>query len=370
MNKFSFFLLFFLSILLLGLFGGFAAPVLAGAQMGDVETAHLDEMDLLPSPSTFTTVNASSGDVQIQTIPPLLGVTFQINGQKLFSDANGFASIHISEPGLYRLYILTDEYKNPSQRIEFGRWLGEAYELYRDVKVPNPRPIQVGLNVFDLVSQSFTDLKGVPIDTNRVQEFTIRSTQGDLFTFEDGRPHWIPASRVTRRIGGLQAVKLLYSVLNVTVDGSNVVNQSQQRFYAEPNSVWPISLLFYSLRISTRDAMFGSPVMGAVNIEFPDGHTKNYPLDNAGMVEIDSLARGDYFMELTNISGISNRVPVALSRTQEVSTSVITYLDLIVLGLTAVLVMVGLLVYGRPWLVTSLLKNKQPIKESQPFLEM
>jgi hypothetical protein len=208
------------------------------------------------------------------------------------------------------------------------------------------------------------DLNGLPVDPKRISEFTIRSAQGDMFVLNDGQPRWIPASRVARRVNGLEETQLLYSVLSVTVDGSNVVNQSQQRFFTYPIENWPISLLLYSMRINAKDGLFGTPVGKSVNVKFPDGHVENYPLDQAGMVEIHSLARGIYTTELVGVNGLNNRTPVALSRNQDVTTKVVTYLDLAVVGALGLFIALGLLLYGRPSLLHILRKNQQTVQES------
>jgi hypothetical protein len=214
----------------------------------------------------------------------------------------------------------------------------------------------VGLNIYHQVGQTFLDLNGNPVDPARIDEFMIRSAQGDVFVFSDGTSRWIPASRIARRVTGLEETKLLYSVISVTIDGSNVVNQSQQRFYTHPNETWPISLLLYSLHISAVDGMFGSPVGKSVNVEYPDGKIVNYPLNRAGAVDIQSLARGTYYIELVGANGMSNRLPVALSRNQQVNTKVITYLDMAVVAMLGMVVALGLLLYGRPWILYAILR--------------
>jgi hypothetical protein len=315
--------------------------------------------------STSTTLKILPTDVRIQTVPPIPGIPFQMNGTQFVSGENGIADIKIDKIGQYRLEVLADQYHSTSKRIEFARWLDESYQPYQDIQVPTDKVIQVGFNVYHLVGQSFLDLEGLPVDPTRIKEFTIRSAQGDMFVLNDGQPRWIPASRVARRVNGLEETQLLYSVIGVTVDGSNVVNQSQQRFFTYPVENWPISLLLYSLRISAKDGLFGSPVGKSVNLQFPDGHVENYPLDQNGTVEIHSLARGNYSTELVGTYGLSSRTPVALSRNQDVSTKVVTYLDLAAVGLLGVIVALGLLLYGRPSLLNLRKKNQQTTRESE-----
>jgi hypothetical protein len=421
MRKSSLFYMFFCSLLLLTAGSGFVTPVLAGApanigfRTGSVITLvkpndptpnqsfkvasmnnNLSGQSGVDKPVTFTqfskTLNAGTymlgashkdrdfaafpsstsmgilpNEVQIQVVPPISGIVFEINGKKFISGADGLASVQINEPGEYKLYVLLDEYDDPSQHIEFGRWLAEeSYELYQNIQVPTHGVIALGLNVYNLVGQSFVDLDGSPVSSERIKKVSFRSTQGDLFDFPDGQPRWIPASRIARRINGLEQVNLLYSVLNVTVDGSNVVNQAQQRFYAHPNEIWSISLLFYSLQVNATDALFGFSVGKSVDLKFPDGQIKNYPLSETGAAEIHSLARGDYSIEFKGTNGLANPTPIALSRNQEVNTKIITYLDLATVGLLGALVMLGLLIYGRPSIVGFLRKNDQSVK-SQSF---
>ena len=120
--------------------------------------------------------------------------------------------------------------------------------------MPSDTIIQVGLNIFHKVNLKFVDLDGFPVDPSRITSISIRSIQGDVFTLKPGDTPWLPASRTARYQTGLEKTDLLYSVNSVTIDGSNVVNSAQQRFYAKTDDTWSISLLLYSLHITARDA--------------------------------------------------------------------------------------------------------------------
>jgi hypothetical protein len=318
----------------------------------------------LLAPSTFSVILVIlPAQVHVQTVPPLAGVTFQMDGRQFVSGDDGIASIWIDTIGTYRLDALIDLYNSPAKRIQFGRWSEESYELNRLVRVPAEKVVQVGLNVYHQVSQKYVDLDGFPVDPARISSIKIKSAQGDTFELKPDQITWLPASRVARRGNGLEETKLLYSVISVNIDGSNVVNQAQQRFYANPNDRWPISLLLYTLRINAKDGLFGSPVGKTANIEFPNGQIKNYPLDKLGQVEIHSLARGIYKIELTGTNGLNSIIPVALSRNQDVSAKVITYLDVGVVGCLGFALALGLILYGRPWLIHIFTKKKAPVMQ-------
>jgi len=324
-------------------------------------TATSNASSTLAESSATTTLRVLPAEVRLQTIPAIEGVSFELDGRRFVSRADGSASIQVDEVGEYELHVFAEEYAAPGERLEFGRWLQESYSPTQTVRVPEEDVIQVGLNVFHLVGQSFVDPEGKSVDDGRISSFTIRSIQGDVFEFTDGQPRWIPSSRTARRINGLEETKLLYSVIEVMVNGSNLVNQSQQRFYAQAEDDWEISLLFYSMRVGAQDGLFGTPVGESVNLEFPDGSVHNYPLNENGIAEIDSLPRGIYTIDFVGIKGMSNPTPVALSRDQVVNTKVITNLDMAVVGALGLILALGLLLYGRPWLLTSLWGKKKPV---------
>lgn len=292
----------------------------------------------------------------VQTTPAVEGVAFAVGGRRFYSNDEGLARISIDKVGHYNLQVLTEEYKNPTQKVEFGRWLEEIYVPNRDLYIPKDTFVQVGLNIFQMMGQNFVDLDGFPVDPSRITQFTFRSLQGDSFTFPDGKPRLIPASRVSRWTSILVETKIYYSVTGVMINGSNVVNQSQQRFFTSPDGTWDISVILYSLHVNARDGLFGFPVGKSVTLEYPDGLTANINLDANGSATVHSLARGTYYITINGTSGMKNRTPVALSKNQVVNSKILTSLDLsLAVGLLAAAAL-GLLLIGRPWLVKPLLQ--------------
>lgn len=286
---------------------------------------------------------------QLQTVPPVPGVTFQIAGQQFVTGADGSAVVMVPQAGTYDLQVITDTYHDPYRRVEFSRWLSESFQPTRQLHMPTKSPVvQVGLDVYMLVGEKFAAPDGSPVDPKRITEFSIRSLQGDSFTFHDGQPRWIPASRVTRRrSGGLEPVDLLYTVTSVMVDGSNVVNKAQQQFFAKPNATWEISLLFYSMRVHASDALFGFPIGKELRLILPNSQVQMYPLDSSGTAEVHSLARGQYHFQIAGAPGFSALAPVTLSKDQDLNTKVISYLDMAAVLVAGLLIALGLLIYGR-----------------------
>jgi hypothetical protein len=294
--------------------------------------------------TSFTILPAN---VRVLTVPATPGITFNVGGENFVSGPDGIADVAIGNPGNYKLSVLTNLYNSPDQRITFSRWLDEVYTPYETIQVPSDKVLEVGLNTYQHVGETFVDLSGYQVNAQRVKQFTIRSAQGDLFTFTNGNPAWIPATRVSRFQSGLVVTNLEYSVINLQVDGSDVVNKSQQRFYAHPNDNWKISLILYTLNIRANDGLFGSSVGKSVNLVYPDGHVQNFALDANGSAGIHGLARGNYTVQVLKDKGLKQIIPVALSRSQTVDINVPTSLDLaVVLGL-GLLVGLSLIVFPR-----------------------
>lgn len=330
-------------------------------------TASFNGAHLLDPSSANTVLNIKPAKVLVQTVPATAGIKFKMDERTFVTGENGLTSVQIYKVGTYRLEVLIDAFQAPEKQVKFGRWSEESYIPARDVRVPGNDVVQVGLNIFHQVKQTFVDLDGYPVDPSRISGITIKSAQGDVFNFTSPQTSWIPTSRTARREQGLEETKLQYSVISVMIDGSNVVNQAQQRFYANPNDNWTISLILYTLHIDARDGLFGSPVGKSVNLQFPDGHIKNYPLDKSATIDIHSLARGIYHVELDGTNGMNSNIPVALSRNQELSVKVITYLDMAVVSGISAAFALGLLFYGRPWLLHFLVKKKTAITQERTW---
>ncbi len=322
-------------------------------------TAYFKGAHLLDPASSAITFIVLPTTVTIQTIPAVEGITFQMYGQHFTSGPDGFARIQINQAGQYRLDVLLDQYHNPSQQIVFGRWMDDTYQPYRVVNVPDNDVIQVGLNIYHRVSLKFVDLDGYPVDPSRISTINIRSVQGDFFELKPTDTPWLPASRTARRLSGLDETDLLYSINSVTIDGSNVVNSAQQRFYVKADDTWSITLLLYSINISSRDGLFASPIGKSVDLIFPDGQIKNYPLDQSGDLQVHALARGIYHIAVQGVNGLGTSTPVALSRNQVVRLNILTATDGKVAGGAAILFGLGLIVYGRARILVNLFRRKK-----------
>jgi hypothetical protein len=285
--------------------------------------------------------------ITVQTVPPLLGVVFSLDGEMFQSGHDGIARIWVDQPGSYQMDLLSFDQDQPGVEIDFQGWEPESFEESLVVNIPGTTAIQTGFILSFLVDLKFVDLDGMSIEPDRVTSVSIRSSDGRRYTLTPKQKYWLPSNGILRRLTGLDSVTVNHSVQGVKVDGSNVVNRGQQRFILSRDGPVQIELLLYSLNISSKDPIFGFPVGEGVTLEAPDGETQYYSFESDGSVNIDFLARGLYTAKLQNPPGISMPVPIMLSRSQELLLPVITFLDIFLfLGLVFVTAF-SLLIFGR-----------------------
>ena len=148
----------------------------------------------------------------IYTVPPVPGVIFRLNGQTYETDENGIANIEVDTSGVFTLEVLPINTSNlPSNiRMEFARWNDNVFTQKRQVYFPRDRLLEVGFTVSYQVNQEFFDTTGSPVDPARIDSLTVRGV-GNTFTFDKAGPIWLPANRLTRRIGErLESEEILY----------------------------------------------------------------------------------------------------------------------------------------------------------------
>jgi hypothetical protein len=289
----------------------------------------------------------------IYTVPPVPGLTFKLNNRTYVTDETGVANIEVNTSGVFTLEVMNiDEGTLPSNiRMEFARWNDNVFTQKRQVYFPRNRRLEVGFTVSYQVSQEFFDSKGQPVAPDRVDSMTVRGV-GSTFTFDKAGPIWLPANRLTRRIGErLQSEEILYYFREILVDGANVVNKSEQRFRIRPDDVWPVEVLLYSARFSARDAMFRFPIGKGVALTYPDGHTEELLFSDPEKAEVvaTGLARGSYSARIIGAGGSAPPTPVHLSRDQDVELLMLSYLDIsLIIGIPLIIALAFFFI-GRPY---------------------
>ena len=297
---------------------GLAAAIQAQAALGAVITG--------PTKPRRCAV-AGTQVLRVRTVPALEGVRFELSGRPFSSDRKGIAEIAVTQCGTYSLRVFPSRSAAPGKRTKFARWADEAFEPIRSVLVARSREIQVGFDVEYLVKETFIDLAGKPVAASRVTRVGQSNSMGTRTTFPAGKPQWLAGSRIMRRVNGLEATEILYSVRSVIVDGTNVVRQAQQRFYPTRTRHFRIRLLLYSAEISARDRLFNFPIGSSLVLTYPDGHREHHKLSSSAELTLRSLPRGSYEVEI-KAPGLKSKIPIALTRNQVVVLKVVSYIDL------------------------------------------
>jgi hypothetical protein len=332
--------------------GRAAMPILRDLEAGTykMSVVHSGSPQLKPA-SVVKDLVITPAVFEVRVVPPLAGVRFELDGREFSSDANGIARTSVEKAGVHRVTVLSNQKDQPTIRWQFSRWGPDIFLDGRDVRIPAERATDAGFDVTYLVTPAFVDLAGRPVDPERITSLTLQSSHGARYTFPNGRPQWLQANRLTRRLQGIEQIRISYSVESVIVDGSNVVNQSQQRFFVKPNDEWPIELLLYSARFTARDALFGFPIGSGVRLEYPSGHIEEIAFGKNAAITVRSLVRGSYRVSVAGVLGLASATPVALSRDQQVDLLVLSYLDIAVVAMLMAVLAIGLIYVGRPQLL-------------------
>jgi putative transposase len=292
----------------------------------------------------------------IRTVPPLAGIQLLFNNKVYTSNETGIISISVEERRTYPLKILQPEEGalSPDKHVTFSHWNDDVFEPNRQIQIFRSRDLEAGFIVSYRVKQIFVDSAGQLIDPTRISMMILKAA-GKTLTFEDAGAHWLPGNQLSSRVDrSLESSPIFYYVRNITIDSVNVVSEGQQRFHVRRNAVWPIKLLVYSARFSASDAMFHFPIGSGIRLEHPDGRSEDILFESAGDLKIGSLPRGLYHATVIGARGMAPPTPLALSQSQDVELLVVSHLDMAVFFLVGVSLALGLLFFGRPQLVTSL----------------
>src|SRR6266542_1258810 len=270
-------------------------------------------------------------DTIVETIPPTPNLPIVYGGITYSTDRHGVALLPPQLIGRPRVPPTTF---SAGRRAVFQRWYGRSVRL------------RAALDIYYRVRLRYVDLRGRLVDPDTVDSIQIRSSIGER-SHPASRILWLRGTRVVPLNGGLESKPIYYTIERVVVGGSNVVNESQQKFFPARERGVTVQLLFYRARFRSRDAFFGFVVGDKIRLTFPQGTTRRYRLGADGTVVLPSLPRGNYHVEVEG-GGFSLGGPVALSRDQDVKVGVISYLDVTIAAAALALFAVGLPLIRRP----------------------
>jgi hypothetical protein len=303
--------------------------------------------------------------IAIYTVPAMPGISFKLNNRVYTSDENGVAELDITTSGIYTLEVLppNEDDLPANTKLEFARWNDNIFTASRKIYLPVARKLEAGFLVSYQMNQNFYDTRNQLVDPKRVSSMVIRGI-GNTYTLNKAGPIWLPSNRLTRRVGErLESQEIVYYFRDITIDGANVINRSEQRFHIHPDDTWPIQVLLYSANFTARDAMFHFPIGKGIELTYPDGHKEKFLFnaDNKQIV-VSSLARGSYSAKIIGIGGSAPPTPIYLSRDQDVELLMLSYLDIALIIGIPLSIALAFFFIGRPyWL--RVVRNPSKYKE-------
>ena len=299
---------------------------------------------------------------EVRTVPPLPDVTILIGEQRIRTDARGIARVLVQKSGAVSATVLPYESPDPNVRAVFIRWSDDVASATRRINVVNGAMLQIGFEVSHPVQPRFVEESaGRQVNVNRLSQIMLVNSLGEAVPITVG-VQWLKANRITRHDNVLRAAALSYQLLNVTVDGVNVVNEGQQKYKVAPRDLrWTMKLQMHDLTVTTRDALFGFPIGSGVRVTYPMGQLQDVALDASGRMRMESLSRGSYTVTVQGGFFIRAPTPVALSRSQFVDLPVISYLDV---GIVVVALM-GLALFVLLWGRSQLFARRAPLRRTQ-----
>jgi hypothetical protein len=291
---------------------------LALALLAPVSTAAAPPANL---PGAIT----ANGLVRVSTVPLVPGIRMTVDGHRYVTDARG--TVTLRQATIPRIRVRPTIIA-PGVEARFTRW-------YRG---------RIALAYWYRMKPRFFGPRG-PV-TDRISEFRMHSSIGLRYVRTDLGAFWLQGTRIVPFAEGLRKKVISYAVDGVMVDGTNVVNRSQQRFVPSRSTRLDVRLLFNVAKFSARDAIFHFPVGSGVRLQYPNGSTRVMRFGEKSIVVVPGLPRGQYHVKVIG-GGWSPFRPVAVSRNQDVTLALITYLDVGVIAFVLLMLCAGVFVYRR-----------------------
>ena len=273
---------------------------------------------------------AAQTPATIQTVPPVPGMRFALNGVEFRADAAGRAHLPPGARGSPR--ALTTAIRR-GVRARFDRWYA--------------RGRIAAIELEHRVGFRFVDLNGERVDPRTVSSLTLAGSNGRRYVLRGAKSRWLAGNRVIPESGGRRSTAVSYAAERALVGGSSVVHRGQQRFFPAESRRLQLRLLLFSARFEVRDALLGFPIGSAVLLEYPDGRVVRQALGADGELTLKSLPRGDYRVRVDAL-GISSSRPISLSGDQDVRLQVISWLDIVIVLLALASIALALLFIRRP----------------------
>ena len=201
---------------------------------------------------------AQPAPLVIETVPPLEGISFRLEGKRFLTDENGVAQIVPSRPGVYEVSTKDHVLLDDQRRAEFATWSDGVVEPNRTVDLRQPVLLRIGFHVDYLVKERFRTANGESLSPKSIGSFVIVDDAGSPTTFAGSSrglagptaqlwerfppgTRWLRAVRVNVGDEGLSTEQVSYEVQSISVNGESA-RGSSDRFVPSPGAEWVIAV--------------------------------------------------------------------------------------------------------------------------------
>jgi len=186
---------------------------------------------------------AQTDSLVIETVPPIEGITFRLNGEPFSTNEEGVARVDPAVPGRFELGTRDQVRLGDSRRIEFAVWSDGVAESSRVVDIEGSTRLQVGFRVDFLIAESFRTSEGDVFKPRSVGQFVIVDDAGESTTLPGSSrgvagptaqswerfpagTRWLPSVRIVSENRHLKAEEASYRVRWVSVEGERIAASS------------------------------------------------------------------------------------------------------------------------------------------------
>lgn len=289
----------------------------------------------------------------VATIPPVPGMRFAVDGTEFVADSNGVATTLVTKDQRFAVRYARDEHLSvvtpvveyePGVRARFSGWSGKG-QYRNDGPVPEEYQ-RATFNVEYLTSFNFSTPSGASVAPRTLDTMRLHSSTGARMLLRRFTPVWLSGSLAASGPSGLRVRAVSYAIDTVTTRGASVVHRGQQVFFPSRREIVTVPLLLFDVRFVARDALFGGAAGSKMTLEYPDGTTRQLPLDRHATLTVRELPRGTYQARISG-AGPTYSQQLTVSSGAQVALDVVTWVDTALLLGFVLLVLLALMVVGR-----------------------
>lgn len=277
--------------------------------------------------------------ITIQTVPPLAGVRFLLDGTVLITGKSGKVT-HTGQHNFSRhtLRLAHPRIARRDVRYTFARWAGQrdpnqAFRpLVRGLPMRADYTVTASFITWCPVTPTFTDQHGDLLDPARIRMVSVRGDTGRSATLSPDGTSWLPCGLPVFRGSRLSSKPVQYSVESVIISGANAVHAGTQRFLPRTTPHPVITGYFHDLTITAHDALFGGGAGTQARVTLPDHTVTTVALGPGHAATLHGLPQGTYLVDVRAGGAMVSVLTVRLSRDQRVNATAISHADLLTIG--------------------------------------